>query len=69
MTLILSILLGLIFVLLIGVMACGIVVFTRDYCDETLPDSPTEQTKPKTSRPRDAHGRFVKTKQKAKTIV
>lgn len=60
MTLILSILLGLIFVFVIGVIALGIVAYSRDYCDETLPNSPTEQTKPKTSRPRDAHGRFTK---------
>lgn len=60
MTLILSIALGLIFALVIGVMDLGIVAYSRDHCDETLPDSPTEQTKPKTSRPRDSRGRFTK---------
>lgn len=39
MPLILSIALGLIFALVIGVMALGIVAFARDHCDETLPSA------------------------------
>lgn len=46
MTLILSILLGLIFVFVIGIIALGIVAYSRDYCDETLPDSPTLPPEP-----------------------
>lgn len=40
MSLLLSILLGLIFALVVGFVALGLVRYSRDYCDETLPDKP-----------------------------
>lgn len=34
-----AILIGLVFVIVIAIMALGIVYYARDYCDETLPSS------------------------------
>lgn len=59
MPLILSILLGLIFALVIGVMALGIVAFARDHCDETLdPNQPTSPQMPP-SRPSPGSSKFA----------
>lgn len=67
MTLFLSVLLGIVFVVVVAGIALGIVTYARDHCDETLSSTPTKNTiSKKKQRPRDSHGRFTKSKKTEK---